>query len=108
MYDFALHVVVMKLFECIERIPAMLINHINVYFKTIHIMQSFYKTIVLLNAHNLGIFIKNLVIEGRSVLLFLYYFDEFSALFRCYEYVSNSNKKKSYFENCYTQTFIKY
>ena len=46
MYDLALHVVAMKLFESIERIPAMLINHINFYFKTIHLMQSFYKTIV--------------------------------------------------------------
>ena len=68
-------------------------------------MQSFYKTIVLLNAHNLAVFITNLVIEGRSVLIFLYCFDEFSALFRCYEYMSNSNEKKKYFEDCYTQTF---
>ena len=86
MYDLALHVVVMKLFECIERIPAMLINDMNFYFKTIHLMQSFLKTIFLLSAYNLGVFIIYLLIERRCVLIFLYYFYEFSALFRCYEF----------------------
>ena len=33
MYDLALHVVVMKLFESIERIPAMLINHIILFLQ---------------------------------------------------------------------------